>query len=152
MHCPRPFSRAMVSAINLFTSYRSIINLFFSRLQTQTMTAYCKKQLHQTTMFEIFFSGSSDTNNGSLLQNTTYTGPPRLRYLFQVVQTQTMYDSLLSLIVQNTTCTRPPRLRNLSRTSDTNHGRLLKNTAYIRPPRLKYNNVILPQCKFHCKN
>ena len=36
------------------------------------------------------FSGSSDTNHDSLLSNTTYTGPPRLRYLFQVVQTQTM--------------------------------------------------------------
>ena len=32
----------------------------------------------------------SDTNHDSLLSNTTYTGPPRLRYLFQVVQTQTM--------------------------------------------------------------
>jgi hypothetical protein len=36
------------------------------------------------------FSGSSDTNHDSLLSNTIYTGPPRLRYLFQVVQTQTM--------------------------------------------------------------
>jgi hypothetical protein len=40
-------------------------------------------------MFEISFSDSSDTNHGSLLYNTTYTGPPRLRYVFQVVQTQT---------------------------------------------------------------
>jgi hypothetical protein len=27
-----------------------------------------------------------------ILQNTTYTGPPRLRYVFQVVQTQTTAD------------------------------------------------------------
>jgi hypothetical protein len=40
-------------------------------------------------MFEISFSGISDTNHDSLLQNTTYIGPPRLRYLFHVVQTQT---------------------------------------------------------------
>ena len=46
--------------------------------------------LHWTNTFVIYFSGSSDTNHDSLLQNTTYTGPPHLRYLFnQVVQTQT---------------------------------------------------------------
>jgi hypothetical protein len=36
----------------------------------------------------IFQEIRSDTNHGSLLKNTTYTGPPRLRY-FQVVPTQT---------------------------------------------------------------
>jgi hypothetical protein len=36
----------------------------------------------------IFQAIRSDTNHGSLLKNTTYTGPPRLRY-FQVVPTQT---------------------------------------------------------------
>ena len=30
-----------------------------------------------------------DTNHNSLLWNATYTRPPRLRYIFQVVQTQT---------------------------------------------------------------
>ena len=45
--------------------------------------------LHWTITFEISFSGGSDKNYGSLLYNTTPTGPPRLRYLFQVVKTQT---------------------------------------------------------------
>jgi hypothetical protein len=45
--------------------------------------------LHWTTTFEISFLCGSDTNYDSLLKNTTYTGPPRLRYLFHVVQTQT---------------------------------------------------------------
>ena len=39
--------------------------------------------------FYISFSGSSDTNHDSLLQNNTCTGPQRLRYIFQVVKTQT---------------------------------------------------------------
>jgi hypothetical protein len=51
---------------------------------------------HWTTTFEISFSGSSGTNHNSLLQNTTYTAPPRLRHLFQVVQSSdTNHDSLL---------------------------------------------------------
>ena len=85
-------------------------------VQTQTTTAYCRilpihsgpprlrylfqvvqtkprqlneeYYLHWTTTFEISFSGSSNTNHDSLLLNTTYTRPPRLRYLFQVVQTK----------------------------------------------------------------
>jgi hypothetical protein len=40
-------------------------------------------------MFELPFSGRSDTNHVSLLHKTTHIGPPRLRYLFQVVLTQT---------------------------------------------------------------
>ena len=41
-------------------------------------------------MFEISFSaGRSDTNHDSLLQNTAYTGPASLRYISQVIQTQT---------------------------------------------------------------
>ena len=92
------------------------LRYLFQVVQTQTTTAYCRilptldhdvwdiffrlfrhkprqliaeYYLHWTTTFEISFSGCSDTNHDSLLQNTTYTGPPRLRYLFQVVQTQT---------------------------------------------------------------
>jgi hypothetical protein len=48
--------------------------------------------LHWTTMFEISFSGSSDFRHKPqqlIVANTTYTGPPCLRYLFQVVHTQT---------------------------------------------------------------
>ena len=44
--------------------------------------------LHWTTTFEISFSGSSDAKYDVLLQNITYTRPPRLRYFFQVVQIQ----------------------------------------------------------------
>jgi hypothetical protein len=55
--------------------------------------------------FEIFL-GSSDINHGSLLYNTTYTGPPCLKYIFQVVQTQTTaaYCTILA------TYTGPPSL------------------------------------------
>ena len=67
-----------------------------------------------------WFSGSSDTNHGSLMQNTTYTGPPRLRSLFQVVQTQTY--SLL-----NTIYTGPPHLRGLFQVVQTQ-----TTTAYCR--------------------
>ena len=44
--------------------------------------------------------GSSDTNYDKILWNTTYTGPPRLRYLCQVVQTQTTiaYRRILSAL------------------------------------------------------
>ena len=45
--------------------------------------------LHRTTTFEISSSCSSVTNHNSLVWNSTYTGPPRLKYLSHVVQTQT---------------------------------------------------------------
>ena len=63
----------------------------FQVVQTQTTTAYCRiyYYLYWTATFEIYFSGSSDTNQVSLLQNTINTGPPHSRYIFQVVQTQT---------------------------------------------------------------
>jgi hypothetical protein len=47
-----------------------------------TTTAYCiiiLLTVHLTSTFEISF-GRSDTNHSSLLLNTTYTGPPHLRY------------------------------------------------------------------------
>ena len=112
------------------------------------------------TTFVISFSGSSDTNNDSLLQNTSYIGSPRLRYLFQVFQTQTRQLIVAYYLHWNTM----PRLRYLlqvfqtqtrqliveyylhwtttfeisfSGSSDTNHSSLLKNTTYTRPPRLR---------------
>jgi hypothetical protein len=36
-------------------------------VQTQTTAAYCRILSAQTTTFEMSFSGSSDTNHGSLL-------------------------------------------------------------------------------------
>ena len=64
---------------------RYLFNWF--RYKQRQLIAEC--YLHWTTTFEISFPRSSDTNHNSLLQNATYTGPSRLRYLFQVVQTQT---------------------------------------------------------------
>ena len=47
--------------------------------------AYCKillKYIGPLRLKYVFWiSGSSDTNQHSLLQNTTYTGPPRLKNL-----------------------------------------------------------------------
>jgi hypothetical protein len=48
----------------------------------------------------------SDTNHGSLLQNTTYTGPPRLRSRVQVVRHKPR-----QLIVEYYLYTGPPHLR-----------------------------------------
>ena len=65
---------------------------YFKHKPRQLIVEY---YLHWTTTFEISFSGSSHTNHDSLLWNTTYTGSPRLKYLFQVVQTQTTIAQLL---------------------------------------------------------
>ena len=59
--------------------------------------------LHWTTTFGISFSGSSHTNHGSSLYNTTYTGPLPLRYLFRVVQIQTTTAHCRTLYLHWTT-------------------------------------------------
>jgi hypothetical protein len=64
-------------------------DIFFRQFRHKSRQLIEEYYLHWTTTFEASFSGSSDTNHGSLLKNTTYTEPTRLRYLFQVVQTQT---------------------------------------------------------------
>jgi hypothetical protein len=116
--------------------------------------------LHWTTTFEISFSCGSDTNHDSLLKNTTYTGPPRLRYLFYVVQTQTTtaYWRILPTLDHHVWdiffMWFRHKLRQLIEEyylhwtttfeisflcgSDTNYDSLLKNTTYTGPPRLRY--------------
>jgi hypothetical protein len=62
-----------------------------------------------------------------ILQNTTHTGPPRLRYVFRVVQTQTMHGRLLYWKIEASI-----RLRYFLQGggSETNH-------CSFRPPRVK---------------
>ena len=60
-----------------------------TRFNLQTETDKLELSLRFFDPFLIFFSGSSDTNNDSLSLNTTHTRQPRLRYLFQIVHTQT---------------------------------------------------------------
>ena len=75
--------------VQYYLHWTTTFEIYFSGIaQTQTKASYWRILPTWTTTFEISFSGSSDTNHGSLLKNTTYTGPPRLRHLFQVVQTQ----------------------------------------------------------------
>jgi hypothetical protein len=86
-----------------------------------------------TTTFEISFSCGSNTNHDSLLKNTTYTGPPRLRYLFHVVQTQTttVYCRILPTLDHHVWDIFFMWFRQ-------NYDSLLKNTTYTGPPRFRY--------------
>jgi hypothetical protein len=57
-------------------------------VQTQTTTAYCRIPPTLDSPHLRYLSGSWDTHIDNLL--CIYTGQPRLRYLFQVVETHTM--------------------------------------------------------------
>jgi hypothetical protein len=59
--------------------------------------------------------------SGVVFQIQTYTGPPRLRYIFQVVQTQTTAQLIVEYYLHWTTTFEI----SFSGSSDTNHGSLL---------------------------
>jgi hypothetical protein len=64
-------------------------SFLFQVVQTQTTTAYCRILPTLDPKFEIYFSDSSDTNSRQLIVEYYLHWTPSLRYLFQVVQTQT---------------------------------------------------------------
>jgi hypothetical protein len=65
--------------------------LAFVQILTASFASFAHGS-NDVRLVQICFSGSTDTNHDSLLQNTTYTGPLRLRYFSG--SSDTNHDSL----------------------------------------------------------
>ena len=104
------------------------LRYLFQIVQTQSSAAYCRILLTLDPMFEISFSGSSDTNHAAAYCSIlSALDSIRLRYIFQIVQTQSTaaYCRILPTL--------DPTFEISSGSSDTNYGSLLKNTTYTGP-------------------